>query len=391
MKILYIHQHYQQNKGGTRSYELSKHFINQGAEVTMITGQGDSGQTKEGIQIKTTATKYEQKMSKNRRILAFLHFLCVSLWLGLREKNVDIIYATSTPLTVGIIGLVLSKIKRKPFIFEVRDVWPDIPIALGYIQNKYIIKYVQRLERKIYKHAAHIVVLSSGMKANLIQKGVPEEKVTIAENLANTNLVNQIIPEKPLLPFNPANTFTVVHPGTMGPVNGLEYLIEAAEHLQDRNITFLLIGEGSEKNKLQQEIKTRNLTNVHILSELPKADIINIMQHCDLGAMNVKDVPILWDNSANKFFDFLAVGLPIILNYPGWQKTLIQEYGAGKGFYYKDIEAYCAYITYLANDAKALAKAKKASSKLSKQFDTDKIATKIWNIIITSTNEKRRA
>ncbi|MBC1558911.1 glycosyltransferase family 4 protein [Listeria booriae] len=382
MKILYIHQHYQQNKGGTRSYELSKHFINEGAEVTMITGQGDSGQTKEGIQIKTTGTKYEQKMSNKRRIFAFLHFLCISFWLGLREKKVDIIYATSTPLTVGIIGLALSKIKRKPFIFEVRDVWPDIPIALGHIQNKHVIKIIQRLEKTIYKHAAHIIVLSSGMKANLTQKGIPEEKITIAENLANTNLVSQINPKQPTLPFNPKETFTVIHPGTMGPVNGLDYIIEVAERLQNQNITFLLIGEGSEKARLQQTVQSKNLTNIHILNEQPKADIINIMKFCDLGAMNVKDVPILWDNSANKFFDFLAVGLPIILNYPGWQKTLIQEHGVGRGFYYKDIEGYCAYITYLANNPIALTNAKKASRKLSKQFDANKIATKIWQVII---------
>ncbi|KGL46766.1 hypothetical protein BMT55_15900 [Listeria newyorkensis] len=390
MKLLYIHQHYEETQGATRSYELSKRFLENGAEVVMVSGQGDSHVTKEGIIVKSTHTAYNQKMSKLRRILAFIHFSLKSILIGIREKNIDKIYVTSTPLTVGLVGLILSKWKRKPFIFEVRDVWPDVPIALGFIRNRVVIRLLKWLEIQIYKSATHIVVLSEGMRQNLLQKNIPVSKVTIAENFANQRLVKES-KEMPLKDVLLANwmkgKFVVVHPGTMGLVNGVHYVIACAEKLRHNDsIHFLLIGEGSEKQKMQAEIKKRQLTNIRILDAKPKKETLQIASRCQMGTMLIKNERILWDNSANKFFDFLACGLPVVLNYQGWQKRALEESGAGKGFAHADVDAYCSYVQHLAANQQSWEQAHQASKQLAENYDVDKIANRVWRVITNRRN-----
>lgn len=389
MKLLYIHQHYEENQGATRSYELSKRFLENGAEVVMISGRGDSHITEEGLVVKSTQTAYNQKMSKVRRILAFIHFFLWSIILGMREKNIDKIYATSTPLTVGLVGLILSKWKRKPFIFEVRDVWPDIPIQLGFIQNIWMIRILKWFEMKIYKAATHIVVLSEGMRQNLLKKNIPASKVTVAENFSNQTLVSKSKGqqlEDVFLRRWMKDKFVVVHPGTIGLVNGVNYLIACAQRLEHKDaIHFLLIGEGSEKQKMQAQIKEKKLTNIRILDAKSKTETLQIASCCQMGTMLVKNERILWDNSANKFFDFLACGLPVVLNYQGWQKQVLEDSGAGKGFAHMDVEAYCDYIAHLATDQQSWHQAHQASKQLAEEYDVDKIANRIWRVI---TNER---
>ncbi|AHI57329.1 glycosyltransferase family 4 protein [Listeria ivanovii] len=385
MKLLYIHQHYEENKGATRSYELSKYFLAQGAKVVMISGQGDSHITKEGLIVKSTRTKYNQKMSKVRRILAFIHFFLRSIILGVREKNIDQIYATSTPLTVGLVGLILSKWKRKPFVFEVRDVWPDVPIQLGIIRNARLIQVLKWLEMKIYTEATAIIVLSEGMRQNLLQKKIPDGKITVAENFANRSLVQESN-KTPLEDIELKNwmndKFVVVHPGAMGLVNGVDYLLSCAERLQHNTaIHFLLIGDGSEKQKIQAQLNTKKLSNVRILDTKSKKETLQIISQCQMGTMLVKDEPILWDNSANKFFDFLACDLPVVLNYQGWQKQVLEASGAGKGFNHADEEAYCRYVEHLAADYRSWNQASKASQQLAKKYDVNQIAHRVWQTI----------
>ncbi|WP_167736670.1 glycosyltransferase family 4 protein [Carnobacterium divergens] len=391
MKILYIHQYYQRNQGGTRSYELAKYFQKSGAEVTIITGSSSNSKDQDKIQVKSTHTSYNQKMSKLKRIFSFIHFSFKSILIGLGQKDSDIIYGTSTPLTVGLISLFLSKWLKKPYIFEVRDVWPDIPIELGYLKNRFVIYGLKKCERLIYKHASHIIVLSSGMKVNLIAKGVDAKKITVAENMVNNELVIEIkekktdklrsVKKRELQDWM-TNKFIVVHPGTMGVVNDLDYLLRVAELVQPYpQIAFLLIGEGSQKSALQEKINSKQLENIVIVDEMSKIEIFQLMEDCDLGDMNVMDNSILWDNSANKFFDFLAIGLPIIINYQGWQKQLLESTGAGASFKFSDIEGYCNYIVDLSVNHEKRNNAAQAAKNISHQFEVPKIGERIFSVI----------
>ncbi|MBC2676731.1 glycosyltransferase family 4 protein [Listeria booriae] len=353
MKAIYIHQYYQETKGATRSYHFSKGLREANHDVTVITGLSETKIRKDGAKIISTKTRYTQKMRFVKRIMAFVHFILWSMFYGLKERNPDIIIASSTPLTVGIIGVVLSKIKRCPFVFEVRDVWPDIPIELGFIRQKWLATLLKFLEKWIYKHASHIIVLSEPMKQNLMQKKVPPDKITVIENLSDTELAQQLkhshLDDTDIADFF-NHYFVVAHTGTMGYVNGVDYFAEIAKEAAKHNIAFLLIGEGSEKQFLVDKIAEQKLDNIRVLGTRSKDEIYRILHHADVGAMTVINKPILWDNSANKFFDYLAIGLPVILNYQGWQNQVLEKYQAGKGFAYHDQSGFIDHLVKLKND-----------------------------------------
>lgn len=347
MNLTYFHQYFKVNSGGTRSYEFSKHLVENGNKVTMITGNDIPMKYIDGIKIESTKTKYQQNFSFYRRIFAFIHFMIKSTIIGLKQKDTDIIYATSTPLTIGIPALIVSKLKRKKYIFEVRDVWPDIPIELGYINSKLLQKLLIWLEKTIYKNASHIVVLSPGMKENLVKKGVEKEKITIITNLSMNNQYDSV---SEIERMKYKDKLLCIHPGTMGVVNGLNFILDLAEKYPDKDILYLLIGEGNQKEELKNRIRKNNIKNVIIKDSMPKNEIIKQIKQADVGLMIVEDYKILRDNSANKFFDFLAAGLPVIINYGGWQKDVLEKGNAGRGFDYEDKEGFYNYLIKLKNN-----------------------------------------
>lgn len=335
-KILYLHQYFQTNasNGGTRSYEFAKYLSNNDIEVTVITGTAldvELINNEEQFTVVSTNTKYNNKMSKWSRILAFLHYNFKALMEGLKSKNVDIVFATSTPLTIGFPAVLISRIKRKKLIFEVRDVWPDVPIKLGYIKNKFIIRILKTFELWIYKNSEHIIVLSNGMLNNLIKKGIDPKKVTVIENMANLYLFDDLesVKKEELL----KDKFVCIHPGTMGHVNGLDFVLDVAKETikVDEEIIFLLIGDGKRKDQLMKRVEEEKLFNVQIRDSMPKSEIAMMIKAADVGIMCIDNkYKILEDNSANKFFDFVAAGLPIVINYEGWQKEIIESENCGK-------------------------------------------------------------
>ncbi|HFU7090345.1 TPA: glycosyltransferase family 4 protein [Bacillus cereus] len=385
MNILYIHQYFQVNSGGTRSFEFSKYLVNEGNNVTMLTSENIDEKEAQGINIISTNTQYKQGYSFIKRIYAFFHFMIKSILLGIKQKETDVIFATSTPLTVGFTGLIVSKILKKKYIFEVRDVWPDVPIQLGFIKNKFLIRGLSKLEMSIYKHAAHIIALSPGMKENLIEKGVPSKKISVIPNLSNNQLMEEIkLNKKEILNQYPflKDKFVCIHAGTMGFVNGLEHILEVANNYRDENIVFLLVGEGKEKENLKNLKRKYNLNNVYILDSLSKIEVLKLVKASDVGMMSVSDFPILQDNSANKFFDYLAAGKPIVLNYLGWQNDVLRENNAGKGFHYQDGENYYSYLKQLRENKELYAETSKSAKELAiKRYDSVKLSQQLYGIL----------
>jgi glycosyltransferase involved in cell wall biosynthesis len=333
LKILYLYQYFITNEqpGGTRAFEFTRFLTENNHKVDVITGKNIKlNELNEKLNIHTTNTEYTNNMSSLRRIYAFFHYIIKATFKALSIKEIDLIFATSTPLTIGLPAVILSKLKRKKLIFEVRDVWPDVPIELGYIKNKLIIKILKLFEMWIYKNSSHIIVLSSGMYENLRKKGVSPEKMTIIENISNLYLFDQIKDKNK--PENLKNKFICIHPGTMGPVNGLDFILDTANILKhiDNEIVFLLIGKGKKKESLQNRVKKEEITNVIFQEIMPKKDVVKLIKSSDIGIMCVDNsYKILEDNSANKFFDFLAAGLPVLINYEGWQKEAIETNECG--------------------------------------------------------------
>ncbi|MFS4429273.1 glycosyltransferase family 4 protein [Chryseobacterium sp. S90] len=338
MNILYIHQYFvtPQEPGGTRSYWLAQELIKNGHKVTMLTSSSKFSEDIkvvkiDGIEVVYIKEDYDQNMSVSRRLKAFLKFMYKSSVVGLKQKDIDLVIATSTPLTIGIPALILKWFKNKPFVFEVRDLWPEVPIQMGAIKNSWTIKTIRLLEKTIYKNASRVIALSPGMQDGVV-KYIPKEKTSMIPNMAkmdefwprgkNDQLMEKLGLKK--------DSFKIIHFGSLGLANGAQTIIESAKLLSNReDIEFLFVGGGSTEKALIDEVEKNNLNNVKFLGKFPMTDVSEIVNFSDVSMISFLDIPILYTNSPNKLFDSLSAGKPIIVNSAGWTKDIAEKYQCG--------------------------------------------------------------
>ena len=348
MKIIYLHQYFKfpNEYGSTRSFDLATGFVNLGNHVEIIASTSDKKyKTKNrwmkvnlnGLKIHYIYLPYSNHMTYFTRSIVFFKFF----WFGifkLLSLNADIVIASSTPLTIGIPALIKKFLHKTPYIFEVRDVWPEAAISIGAMNNKVLQKFLFFLEYIIYKYAELLVPLSVDMKKSIISR-YPEfsqKPIKVIENICEINRFQNYQFKKKLLVnkkigFKPR--FTILYAGAFGRVNGLDYLIELASKLLfiDPSIVFLLIGNGIEKKKLIDKATLKCVLNKNIFffDAIPKQDLPQLYYECDMGSSFVISKKPLWANSANKFFDTLASGRPVLINYEGWQKEIIEKENIG--------------------------------------------------------------
>jgi len=201
MYILYLHQYFNtpEEGGGTRSFEFARKLVIRGHKVTMITSSSqysNSEKTIEGINVIYLKIPYSNYMSFKRRLLSFIFFGIRAIMAGIRIKKCDLAFATSTPLTIAFPGIMLSFLKRIPMVFEVRDLWPEVPIQMRVIKSKLLINILRWFERFTYKYSKHIVSLSPGMLKGIIDAGIEEKKITMIPNFCNTEFFKPGEPEK---------------------------------------------------------------------------------------------------------------------------------------------------------------------------------------------------
>lgn len=358
MKLLYIAEYFTfpEQPSGTRAFDLATSFAKNGIEVTVISSithpkEGDpkwSVFERDGITVYKVRCPYDKKLGFRNRIWAFIKFAWYATWKGL-SFDYDLILATSTPLTVGIPAKILHFIKKKPYIFEVRDVWPSAPIGMGFFQNKTIQRLLFAFEKSIYKSAAHIIPLSTGMNDDITQR-YPNNKSTVIPNISNLERFSNVSGELKI-PL-PENKKILLYAGSFGKVNGIDYVINLASFTLtlDEDLVYVLIGNGGEKENIRSSAKEKGLLgrNVFILDSIPKDDLPKLYARATVGSSFVSDIPVLWENSANKFFDTLAAGRPIVINHGGWQADVIREKNIGYvlpiSLTQQDAEAFVAYL-----------------------------------------------
>ncbi|MHC4617638.1 MAG: glycosyltransferase family 4 protein [Planctomycetota bacterium] len=362
MHILYIHQHFATPEGstGTRSYEFARRWIQCGHKVTVLTGYYDLGglqagqgviqrQSIDGINIIVVVTKYSNKQSFFRRIISFFSFLVFATYTGLREQGVDVIYATSTPLTVGIPAMIIKWLRRKPFVFEVRDQWPEIPIELGIIRNKIMIKFFLWLEKTIYNNSSGIVALSPGQADGIRKVLTCDKEISVIPNSCDTTMFRPDIEGSAIRKkYGWGDKLVFLHAGAIGKANSLDFVIEAAGKVKHKDdIHFVLIGDGGEKPALIKKIQEEGLTNVELRDPVSKTELPEIFAASDISMVVFANYPILEHNSANKFFDSLSAGKPILLNYGGWQRKILEDNGAGFGCGLYNLDEFIEKVLYL--------------------------------------------
>ena len=338
MKLLYIDQYFSfpDEPDGTRSYDLATSFLKEGLDVTILTsdqqGVGKNGWSyleREGLKVYKLNCPYNNKMDFWHRIWAFCKFF-VQASIKSMQLDFDVMLSSSTPLTNGVPALIVKYLRRKPYVFEVRDVWPGVPIAMGYFKNKLVQKLLYAFEYKIYKEASFIVPLSIGMEEN-IKSRFPTDKTVVIPNIS---VLSRFARTKKTVNIDfPENEIIVLYAGTFGNVNGLSYVLDLAKETSglNKNLWFYLIGRGREKEDIRAKAEEWGLLNknVFIFDPVTKNDLPYVYSNCTIGSSFVIDLPELWDNSANKFFDTLAAGKPMLINHEGWQADVIRKNNCG--------------------------------------------------------------
>ena len=405
MKVIYLHQYFNtpDMSGGTRSYEMGRRLVKAGHEVHIITSDRENS-TKgndwnqveiEGMTVHWLPVKYSNKMNYKERIRAFFKYAWKA---GAKATKIggDVVFATSTPLTIAIPAIYAKKKLKIPMVFEVRDLWPELPIAVGALKNPIFISAAKYLEMYVYRHAKRIVTLSPGMKEGIMKKGYPEDKITVIPNSSDIDLfqVDPVKADEFTRKYNwLGNRSLVIYTGTLGMINGVDYLVHLADETQkiDQEICFLVIGSGSEEEKVRQLAKELQVldNNFFMLSDLPKREIPYWLSRAKIATSVFIDLKAMWANSANKFFDALAAGKPIAINYGGWQAKLLQETGAGLVLNPKDIKGSARLLVERIRNEDWINSAGEAAFGLARdRFDRDILAKQLEKVLFETYNEK---
>lgn len=372
MRVLYFHQHFSTPRGsaGIRSYEMARRLLARGHQVTMVCGSYGGGETglvqpfvrgcrrgrADGIDVIEFDLKYSNSDGFLKRALTFARFALRSSALVFSEQY-DLLFATTTPLTAGIPGIFARWLRRKRFVFEVRDLWPELPRAMGVIRNPLVLAAMSLLEWASYRSAHRLIGLSPGIMEGIVARGVPRDRVTLVPNGCDFDIF-----ATDATPWRPegvdAGDLLAVFAGTHGVANGLDAVLDAAAELKRRgrgDIKLLLIGQGLLKPDLEARAGREGLDNVLFHEPVDKARLAGLMAATDLGLQILANVPAFYyGTSPNKFFDYLAAGLPVLNNYPGWLAELIAQYRCGLAVPPDDFRAFADALELAADDRIAL-------------------------------------
>lgn len=389
MRIIYIHQYFltPQEGGATRSYYLAKGLVEKGIEVEMITAHNKSYydlKIIDGIKVHYLPVAYDQNFGFLRRIWAFYTFVRQAKnWIK-KIPRPDFLYITSTPLSTGIIGPWAKRRFAIPYIFEVRDLWPDAPIQVGAIRNPLLIKLLYGLEQNIYRHALKIVALSPGIAANIRKKN-PDKEIHIIPNFADTDVFYPANKDSKFLEKSGLkNTFTIAYAGAIGRVNAVEEILELAKLAQEKgkDYQFVVMGKGSHLPQLLQTARSYGLKNFHHFPFGSKLEVAKILNAADMAFISFDHLPVLKTNSPNKFFDALAAGKAILVNHKGWVYELVKHQHLGIYFNPKKTTETLKKIEKLALNKSELALMQSNARVLSEKYFSKEKALNLLLIVL---------
>lgn len=368
MKVLIFHQYFgtsQDIGAGTRTYEIGRRMVQRGDSVTIITGDavyfsGEKATRKkrlwnreniEGIEVIRVHIPFGGSHSILPRIIGFLWFIPFGLLAGFFANAPEVVVATSTPLTIGIPGYLLSRLRRVPFVLELRDLWPDCVVAWEVVQSKVMIRTGYWLEAFLYRKAHRFLAVTDGIRLELIKKGLDPAAISVITNASDIELFTPEGPRADLqtLAQVPKDAFVCIHSGSLGFANCVDLLLDVAEQLRENpGIHFIILGAGPQKARLVAEAATRKLSSVHFLDAVPKTAVPAFLRSVNLGIAAFRPSSLTYIFLPNKFFDYLACGLPVMVNFEGEARAHLEQANAGMYVPPDDVAAWAQAIQELA-------------------------------------------
>ncbi len=384
MKVIILHHHFNtpQKGGAIRSYYLAKALVDCGVETIVITTHNSKGELIEnidGIQVHYLPIQYHNKFGFYQRTRSFLRYVVRATTLVSKHRDADLCYTISVPLTIGLTSLWVKQRYGIPYMFEGGDLWPEAPIQLGFIKNPVLKEILFQFEKTVYKQARSIVALSPAIESS-IRKKVGSKKIDLIPNMADTEFFRPGKDPSLVSKFGVKDKFVVAYIGALGFANGLDYFLECARAAEKANlpIQFLICGEGAMKANL---IRSKELLRLNNLSFIPfqnRDGVKELLRATDAVFICYRPSPILETGSPNKYFDGLAAGKLIIINFGGWIKNEIESEQCGIALdpkqptsFVSNIEPYLSDMEKLnlsQANSRALAEKKYSRKTLSEKF-----------------------
>ncbi|MCR9564159.1 glycosyltransferase family 4 protein [Vibrio alginolyticus] len=384
---------------------MAKRLIHNGHSVTMVCGTYGGGETGlesefisgkregvvDGIRIIEFDLAYSNSDGFLKRSMTFVKFALKSIGLAFTEKY-DVLFATTTPLTAGIPGIFARWLRGKPFVFEVRDLWPELPKEMGVITNPIILGLMSLLEWASYRSANRCIGLSPGIVEGIKKRGVPKDKIAMVPNGCDLSIFTQ--PSEPWRPEGVAREdLMAVFTGTHGMANGLDSVLDAATELQSRgrnDIKLVLVGQGKLKPQLEAKAQEMQLNNVVFHPPVNKQKLAGLMASADVGMQVLANIPAFYyGTSPNKFFDYISAGLPVINNYPGWLAGMIEDSQCGFTVAPENPQAFANALEQAADNREALINMGTSARQLAEsQFDRQLLADKWVQWVVGTAQSK---
>lgn len=332
--------------------EMSRIWAEQGHSVTVIAGMVHYGRGRKYAHCRGRWVVEEQPFPNVRiirthvsewynvnwagRLWGYFTFLVSGLWAALfrARGSYDVLIVTSPPLLLGLLGVAVARWKRLPLVTEVRDLWPDVPVQMGILKNRWLIRLAFALEKWLYKHSRQVVVLTPFFRSELIeQKKLPPNRVVVMPNAADFQITDPL-----LNTFDPAafrqqqhmnDDFWIVYTGAHGVANRLEQVIEAASLLRSDPVKFLLIGDGMDKPNLLRKTQESQIENIRFLGSLPREEAFRYVLAANAGVVTMQQREIFKTMYTNKMFEYMAARKPILMAIDGASRQLVEEANAG--------------------------------------------------------------
>ncbi len=368
MHLLLIHQYFASpsEPGGTRHYELASHLVRQGHQCAIVasTINYSSGkravegkglvveQMIDGIRVLRTYTYPSLHRSFVWRVFALVSFMFTSIWSALRVKHVDLVMGTSPPLFQAVSGWFVAVVKRRPYLLEIRDLWPEFAIDIGVLTNPVLIKIARWVEVFLYRHATHLLVNSPAYRDYLLAKGVPDEKISVIPNGVDPDMFPVTTDGGAFrASLGVENKFVVTYAGALGMANDIDTILRAAARLRDHpQVHFLIVGEGKERANLERRTADLALRNVTFTGTRTKSDMPAVLAGSDVCVATLRDIPMFRTTYPNKVFDYMAAGRPTILAIDGVIREVVDAADGGVFVPPGDDEALAAAVVTLSQD-----------------------------------------
>ena len=398
MKLLFLTDNFppESNAPASRTHEHCKEWVQKGMEVTVITcvpnfpyGKTYKGyknklyQTEmiDGIKVIRVWTYMTENKGVVKRIFDYMSYAIGAFIAGLFVKT-DLIVATSPQLFTALGGCALAKVKRKPWIFELRDLWPEGIKDHGAIKQNYLLNFLTKMELCLYRKATHIVTVTKGLKNNLASRGIDPNKIDTVTNGANMDLFKPSDKNQELLKtLNLEDKFVIGYIGTHGMAHGLEFIMESIQELENKKIHFLFVGTGAKKEATVAKAKELKLDNVTFLDPVLKSEVNKYISIIDVALVPLTKTVIHASLIPSKIFESAAMKKPMLLGVEGEAKEIIEQYNAGIAFEPENKEEFLHALKQISTGSERYIELQEGCTKLAEAFDRKNLANSMFDVL----------